>query len=293
MSSSAPPESRAPRALTLAAPPHRNGIEDDARLHRQWALWDIVEGARLWPMWWRQSVNEIRRRYKRTLLGPAWVTVSLIIFAVALSVVWAGLFKMKVTDFLPFLMSGLLPWTLVSSCIGEGCGVLVGGESLMKSRQFPYTSLFYGSVSRNGVIFAHNLVGYFLIAAFCGVHIGWQTALVIPGLVLVLVNCIWIEVVVAVFCLRFRDFQQLVASFLQIATFITPIFWQAGQLTGKRAIIVHGNPLHHMVEIVRQPLLGQVPAIESYIACLATAILGSAAAFYLFASKRHRLAYWF
>jgi ABC-2 type transport system permease protein/lipopolysaccharide transport system permease protein len=101
------------------------------------------------------------------------------------------------------------------------------------------------------------------------------------------------EMVVAVFCLRFRDFQQLVASLLQIAAFVTPIFWNASQLVGKRAIIVHANPLHHMVDILRQPLLGKAPAVESYLVCLATALVGWAFAYWLFASKRHRLAYWF
>jgi ABC-type polysaccharide/polyol phosphate export permease len=277
----------------LAAPPYRNGIEDEKRMRAQWALWDFVEGARLWSMWWRQSSNEVRRRYKRTLLGPAWVTVSLLIFAIVLSFVWAGLFKMQVTEFLPFLLSGLLAWTLVSSCIGEACMVFVAGEALMKARQFPYTSLLYGAVARNAVIFGHNLIGYFLAAAFCGVPFGWKTLLVVPGLILVLMNCIWMEMVVAVFCLRFRDFQQLVASLLQIGAFVTPVFWNANQLTGKRAIIVHANPIHHMVDIVRQPLLGQAPALESYAMCAVTALVGWAFAYWLFASKRHRLAYWF
>jgi ABC-type polysaccharide/polyol phosphate export permease len=280
-----------PRAL--AAPPYRNGIEDDKRVRAQWALWDFVEGARLWHMWWRQSSNEVRRRYKRTLLGPAWVTVSLLIFAVMLSFVWAGLFKMQVTDFLPFLLSGLLPWTLISSCIGEGCAVFLSGEALIKARQFPYTSLLYGAVARNAVIFGHNLIGYVLAAALCGVPIGLNTLFVVPSIILVLVNCVWMEMVVAVFCLRFRDFQQLVASLLQIAAFVTPIFWNASQLVGKRAIIVHANPLHHMVDILRQPLLGKAPAVESYLVCLATALVGWAFAYWLFASKRHRLAYWF
>jgi ABC-type polysaccharide/polyol phosphate export permease len=280
-----------PRAL--AAPPYRNGIEDDKRVRAQWALWDFVEGARLWPMWWRQSSNEVRRRYKRTLLGPAWVTVSLLIFSIMLSFVWAGLFKMQVAEFLPFLLSGLLPWTLVSSCIGEGCGILLGGEGLIKSRQFPYTSLVYAGVARNLVIFSHNLIGYVFAAAFCGIVPSWQMLLLLPGLILVLANCVWMEIVVSVFCLRFRDAQQLVASILQVAAFVTPIFWNPSQLAGKRIIIVHVNPLHHMVDVIRQPLLGHAPALQSYAVCLATAVVGWALAYILFSRKRHRLAYWF
>ena len=280
-----------PRALV--APPYTAGEQDERRVRRQWALWDFVEGAYLWQMWWRQSVNEVRRRYKRTLLGPAWVTVSLLVFTVALSVIWAGLFGMNVREYLPFFLSGMLAWTMVSACIGEGCTVLIAAEGLVKSRQFPYTALIYQVGARNLVIFGHNLVGYVIAAAICGVAPSWHMILVLPSLVLLLLNAIWMALMVAVFCLRFRDFQQLVASFLQIATFITPIFWNPSQIQGKRALIVHMNPLHHMVDIVRQPLLGHLPSLESYAVCLLTALVGWFFAFRLFAGKRHRLAYWY
>jgi len=293
LSRSAQPEIGARPRRALVAPPHRNGIEDEARLRREWAIWDLVEGVRLWPMWWRQSWGEVRRRYKRTLLGPAWVTVSLIIFAVATSFVWAGLFQQQVSQALPFLLSGLLSWALISTCLGDGCSLFTSAEGLIKSRQFPYTSLLYAGVTRNIIILGHNLAGYFLVAAFCGVPVGWQTLLLVPGVVLVVVNCIWMEMVIAVLCIRFRDFQQLVASLLQVAVFVTPIFWQVSQLKGKRAIIAHGNPLHHMVDIIRQPLLGNVPELRSYVICVVTAAVGMLVAFHFYASKRHRLAYWF
>ena len=284
------------RTLLEAAPPNiakEVDQNDERKILSRWALWDLMEGARLWKMWVRQSQNEVRRRYNRTALGPIWVTVSLIIFATVLSFVWAGLWKMKVTEFMPFLLSGLVPWTMISSIIGEACGVIIGGESLIKSRQFPYTSLMYGMLARNLIIFAHNIVGYVIVAALCGVAFGWQILLLLPGLAIVLMNCAWISIVVAIFCLRFRDFQQLVASLLQISVFVTPIFWKANQLQGKRALIVDMNPLHHMVEIMRQPLLGVTPELLSYGVCIVTALIGWFFAYRLFASKRHRLAYWF
>jgi ABC-type polysaccharide/polyol phosphate export permease len=97
----------------------------------------------------------------------------------------------------------------------------------------------------------------------------------------------------AVLCLRFRDFQQMVASILQVMVFVTPVFWQVNQIQGKRAIIIHANPLHHMVEVVRQPLLGAMPSSMSYLVCVGCAVVGWLLAFKLFARKRHRLAYWF
>ena len=257
------------------------------------AAWDFVQGLRRHEIWTRQSINEVRRRYRRTMLGPMWVTVSLIVFAVVLSFVWAGLFQQQVTTFLPFLMSGLVPWGLISVIIGEGTAAFTAGEALMKSRQFPYTTLINIVLARNAIVFAHNLVGYFLIAVVCGVALSWATLLLLPGVALVLLNCGWMCLLVAIFCLRYRDFQQLVASLLMIAVFVTPVFYNANQLQGKRTIIIHANPLHHMVDIVRQPLLGNLPSGVSYAVCIGTAIVGWAVVFWLFARKRGRLPYWF
>lgn len=275
------------------APPHVDPGLDERRQFARWARWDILAGLGLWNMWGRQSWNEVRRRYRRTLLGPMWVTVSLIIFAVAMSFIWASLFKLSVTEFLPFLLSGLLSWGLISGSIGESCTVLLGGEALVKSRQFPYSSLVFVVLARNTVIFGHNLIGYVLIALMCGVSFGWSTLLLIPGTVLVLLNCGWICIAVAIFCLRFRDFPQLIASLLQIAMFVTPVFWNASQLQGKRAVIVDANILHHLIEIIRQPLLGKTAAPLSYLVCAVCAVVGWLFAYWLFARKRHRLAYWF
>jgi ABC-type polysaccharide/polyol phosphate export permease len=279
--------------LLKEPPPYSAPDADEKRMLARWALWDIIEGLRLYEMWLRQSWNEVRRRYRRTLLGPMWVTVSLIIFAVMLSVVWAGLFNTPWRQFLPFLLSGLLPWTLLSSSIAEGCMALAAGEALMKARQFPYTTLVYMVLARNTIVLGHNLVGYFPIAIACGVPLGWQTALLVPGVFLLIANCGWMALLIAIVCLRFRDFQQMVISLLQIAVFITPIFWMANQLKGRRAMIVDYNPLHYMVDLVREPLLGNAPQPVSYYVCLATALVGWWIAFRLLASKRHRLAYWF
>lgn len=247
----------------------------------------------MWKLWWRLSRNEVRRRYRRTLLGPSWVTLSLIIFAIVLSFVWAGLWNQNVRDYLPFLLSGLLPWGMISASLSDATGSFLSGEGLMKSRQFPYTMLLLLVLSRNVLLFGHNLVGYILIALATGVTFGWATLLIIPGFVIVLLNLGWLCLIIAIFCLRFRDFQQLITTFLQVAMFITPVFWSASQLQGKRSIIADGNLLFHMIEIIREPLLNKSPTFLNFTACVGSAVLGWGLAFWMFSRKRHRLAYWF
>lgn len=268
-------------------------IEIDSVNLRRLAWRDLADGIRLWDIWGRLCINEVKRRYRRTLLGPMWVSVSLGIFAIVLAFVWSTLFKQNIPEYLPYLLSGLLPWMMFSSCIGEACSAFIAAEATMKSRQFPYSTLIHAVVARNAVIFGHNLLTYVLVAAVCGVAVTPATLLVIPGFVILIVNLGWMSMLVAILCLRFRDFQQLVTIVLQVVMFITPIFWPVSALVGQRAIIVDVNFLYHLIDLVRSPLLGKAAAMQSYLLCIAVAGTGWLVAYWLLAKKRHRLVFWF
>ena len=93
------------------------------------------------------------------------------------------------------------------------------------------------------------------------------------------------------FCARFRDVGPIVGSIMQIAFFLTPIIWQTDQI-GLNARWLVLNPFYTLLVVVREPLLNQHPGIENWIAlCLWSSLL-CAAAWFLFARTRSRLAFW-
>ena len=256
------------------------------------AIKDLVEGLRLWELWVRLCTSEVRRRYKRTLLGPMWVAISLGAFATALSIVWSALWKQDVQVYLPFVLSGLIPWTMFASSLAESCMAFVSGESSMKARQFPYTILIHVVVGRNAIIFGHNLITYLLAALICTVPLSWYMIMVIPGFLLLVINLSWISLLTAILCLRYRDLQQLVTILLQTAMFITPLFWPPESLGGRAQILVDANVLYHMIDVVRSPLLGKPVALHSYLVTIGLAIVGWVGTLWLYERKRQRLVYW-
>jgi lipopolysaccharide transport system permease protein len=102
----------------------------------------------------------------------------------------------------------------------------------------------------------------------------------------------WIALVLGIFCSRYRDVQQVVASFLQVSMFVTPIMWPPTQLTGRASYLVDYNMLYHYVEIVRDPLMGQPPSGWSWFMVALSIVVGWTFAFSLFARFRRRIAYW-
>lgn len=261
--------------------------------HYDRALSDLHQGITHWRMWARQGWSDVRARYRRTAFGPFWATLSLGIFMVSFSIVWAKLWNMNIRDYLPFISAGMLSWTLVSAIITDGTMTFISAESLIKSMRFPYTVLACAVVWRNAILFLHNLVVYVAIMLVCGVPVTWDTLLVIPGILLICVNGIWVAILIGMVGARYRDLQQLTASILQILMFVTPIFWAPEQLEGRAsAIFVDLNLLLPYIDIVRNPLLGKPSSLLTWQMVILSTVAGWALTLFAFSRYRHRVPYW-
>jgi ABC-type polysaccharide/polyol phosphate export permease len=258
------------------------------------AAQDLIGGLLRTELWGRLGWLDVKRRYRRTMLGPFWTSISLAIYVVCVGIVGAGLWHQNIQEYLPFLVTGMIAWLLVSTMINESCNLLVSGHSLFRNVRFEYSILAYALVWRNFIVFAHNLLVYIIIVGALQPRlIGFTALLALPGIVLVAVNGVWIALLCGMFCLRFRDVIQIIASLLQVAMLITPIFWPPENLTGtRRLFFVETNPLYHMIDLVRAPLLGKVPSAVSYLVVLVVTLLGWTLTYRVFRHFRKRISYW-
>lgn len=248
-----------------------------------------LASARMWTMLARYDVIS---RYRRTAIGPFWQTITLAIFIGSLGLVYSTLFNMEVAKYVPFLTASLLPWMFISSIINEGCTVFVEGEPIIKNTRVPLWMFVFRVTLRNFIVFLHNLPVLVLVLVIFGSPIGWPILLAPVGLALILLNAPWVILILGVVTTRFRDVQQLIAILLQVAFLITPIMWSPALLEGHRQFIADFNPLHHFLEVFREPVLGNIPSRLSYEVVVAATIVGWAGALALFHRYRSRIAYW-
>jgi ABC-type polysaccharide/polyol phosphate export permease len=256
------------------------------------ALADFAEGVGAWRIWGRLAWQEIKRRYRRTTIGPFWTSLSLGIFIGVLGVVWAGLWNQNPKTYLPFLCAGMVAWNFVQANINDGCLVFVSGEPFIKQQACPYSLLAYSMVWRNLILFGHNVVIFVAIAFYAPVNVNAATLLVIPGVILNILNGIWIATILGVVCARYRDVQQVVASVMQISMFVTPIFFTREQLGSKARYFVDYNVLYHYVDIIRAPLLGRAPDPWSWVVVTAALVVGWAGTLWFYSRFRRRVPYW-
>lgn len=271
--------------LIFAAAPHTSPSQIEL------ALLDLVQGARMSYLWGRLGLLDIRQRYRRSVIGPFWLTLSMAAMVGSLGVLYAGLFKVEVSNYLPFMTLGIIVWGLVSGLITDGCISFIGAEGIIKQIDLPLSIHVYRTVWRNFIILGHNVIIFAVVAMVFSIWPGWIGLLALPGLVLLGLNGVWVGMLLGLISARFRDLPQVMTSIVQLAFFFTPILWKP-ELLPDRAWVVDVNPFFHVIELVRAPLLGQFPGVTSWLAVFATTFLGSIVTFVMYCRYRWRIAYW-
>jgi ABC-type polysaccharide/polyol phosphate export permease len=199
--------------------------------------------------------------------------------------------KIDTATFLPYFAVGYIIWTFMSSATIDACNAFLEAERIIKQIKRPFSVYVLRVVWRNFAVFLHTAIIFLPVLIFFNVDTGLAVLLAIPAFALVLVNQVWVSLVMAILNSRFRDVLQMVTTVVQILFFSTPIMYPVDAL-GDAAIIAHANPVHHFIEIVRAPLLGKVPALESWLVACATILVGFLVALLLFRRVERRLVYW-
>jgi ABC-type polysaccharide/polyol phosphate export permease len=237
--------------------------------------------------------QEIATRYHRSRIGPFWLTINKAVLIAVLSFVFGALFGLDTDYFIPFLAIGLIVWAFISAVLGDACLAFSGSATTILHVRMPLFTHVGVMLYRNLLILAHNAVIIPLVLLLMLRPVGVDVLLVIPGLVLLCLNLAWMALILAVVCARFRDVTEIMANALQVLFYLTPIIWTTELLQGRVNIVwIYLNPLYHLLEVVRAPLLGDSVSVVTWLATAAMAVLGWAVALPFFGRYRHRVPYW-
>jgi lipopolysaccharide transport system permease protein len=251
-----------------------------------------IEGAlRSHPQWLYLAVQDVRLRYRRSIIGPWWVTISTGIMIMMLSFLWSKIFGSDIRTYMPFFAIGFIMWGWMSAIVTESASGFEPYQAAIKQIKLPFPSFVLRLSMRHLIVLAHNLVVIFLVLFIIGKGLPWLSLLSIPALILIQLNLVCLSITIMTFCTRFQDMAQVVATLTQIIFFFTPILWQPESLKGK-SYLIEFNPVHHWMEIIRAPLLGSLPSLGSWLWSFGTLLVLMATSFYVMGRYRSRIAFW-
>ena len=261
------------------------------------AAWgDLVAGFAKRELWLHLGWQDIKQRYRRSVLGPFWITIATGVTAIAMGGLYSKLFKLELSEHLPYVTLGLIIWNLINAAILEGADVFIANEGLIKQLPTPLSVHVYRLVWRQVILFGHNIVIFVIIAIVFPKPWSWADLSVIPALGLIVLNCVWVSLCFGILATRYRDISPLLFSLVQLLFFMTPIIWNEATLehqgAGKWAKIVELNPLLHYLDIVRAPLLGADQELRHWVVVLVLTAVGWMFAAIAMKQYRARVPYW-
>lgn len=252
----------------------------------------LAQGAQ-YDRWGTLALMDISLRYRRTVIGPLWITLTLAATIGSVGTVYAALFKQDVSIFLPSFAVGLIVWTLMATTLQEGSNVFVQSGHLIKAVPAPLIVHVLQMLARNVIIFLHHLLLVIVLYLVMPWPLHATMLLAIPGFLILLVALFGGATALGMLCARFRDIASAITSGLQFIFFLTPIIWTADIVHGTAfQWLIAANPFTTLLELVRKPLLSQPVGAEQWLHGLVYAVGSAALALGCYAKYRKRVAYW-
>ncbi len=255
------------------------------------ALADISGGLGLWRLAVALGWLDIRLRYRGSMLGPFWLTISTGVMVASLGFLYSTLFKMDLKSYLPFLALSQVLWGFLGVVVSEACTTFTDAEGVIRSVRMPFFVFSIRTLIRNMIALAHNIVVIVVVFAIFGVWPGWEGLMIIPGLLLWVVDSLMLTLLLGSFCARFRDIQPIVNSIMQIAFFITPVIWKPEQL-GAAAGKLFLNPFFDLLQVVRGPMLGENMTHHVWAGALFYSCVLCVLSWAFFVRARGRVTFW-
>ncbi|WP_456298954.1 galactan export ABC transporter permease subunit Wzm/RfbD [Lolliginicoccus lacisalsi] len=272
-------------------------ITSDSRTMRR-AIADLRIGLAQRELWWVLGWQDIKQRYRRSVIGPFWITIATGVQAVAMGLLYSVLLEVDLRMFLPHVTVGLIVWAMIQGAIIDGAEVFIKNEGLIKFLPSALSVHVYRLTWRLLLFFAHNMLIYLIMIAVFRPPLGWHSLLAFPALVLLVLNVLWVIMFFGILATRYRDIYPILNSLTLLMFFMTPIVWTTEGLINRggeaadRARLVEINPLFHYLEIIRAPMLGNHVDLYHWVIVLGFTVVGWGMTLLAMRNYRARVAYW-
>lgn len=274
---------------SAVAPVHAFDAANPRR--RELAREDLAGGLARWRLAWALARGDITHRYRGSILGPMWLTLSTAVMLGALGFLYAKLFRIDMTDYLPWLTVSLIVWNTLNQTVTDATTSLTGAEGVIRQLPLPYSVHAMRVVLRNAIIAAHNLPLIAVIFLIFGVVPRWTALLAIPGFLLMAIGGFAASIFLGMVCARFRDIPPIISSLMQVAFFVSAVIWKPSQV-GHWEPFLPINPIFAVMEAIRAPIMGETGSLFVWVAAIGWTAILAAVSWAFFVRFRGRIAFW-
>jgi ABC-type polysaccharide/polyol phosphate export permease len=238
--------------------------------------------------------QDIKQSYRRSVFGQLWITIGMAVTIAAIGIVFGTIFGTPVQVFLPYLASGLIIWALMAGIINDGNTAFISAEEMIKQLPLPKIVYVVRVVWRNMIIAGHNIIIFPIVVLIVGGKTNWSIVLWPIGMFVSIFTLSGVAFLFGIVAARYRDLPQIVNAVLTVCFYLTPVLWMKESLGDDELVnaIVTTNPLYHILQVARLPLIGEIPSIDNWAWVFGSAFIFWTAGLFMFKKYEKRIAYW-
>jgi lipopolysaccharide transport system permease protein len=256
------------------------------------AIEEIKAIKKHWLIWYTLGFQDIQLRYRRSALGPLWLTLSTAVMIYSMGFLYGYLFKLDLKTYFPYLATGVICWGLIGSLIKESSNAYTGSEQYIRNQESFYMIFIMRVIFKNFIVFFHNILAFIPIAFIFKTGLGLNFLWIIPGLLILSVNAILWGAVIGILSTRYRDIEQITENFMQVVFFITPIMWMPSLLPERLSWLYQWNPFAQFLMLVRNPLMNQPVTLHAFLMVGLITVIGFGLYVFNMNKYKYKIVFW-
>lgn len=229
---------------------------------------DFITALKLAPALHYIASTDLRARYKRSILGPFWIVLSLGLGSAGLGIIWSVLWGAPLHEMVPSITVGFLIWIFISSSIIEGSICFTANSGTLQNVKLPLSFFPMLSFIRALVNFAHSLLIVVAVLLIYPPVISWVQLMFLVGLIIVIIDLYLLVFLCGFLSTRYRDLQPLITSIIPLLFVLSPVLFKLNQVPDLKWVMLL-NPLTYLITILRDPILGVMPEWYIYLGSIA------------------------
>ncbi len=241
-----------------------------------------------------QSVmRDLRKRYKRSILGYLWSMLNPLLMMIVLTVVFSKMMRSEDIDhYAIFLFAGMIPWTYFSSTVLASLHAIKGNIQIISQIPVPKYLFVLSLAFSNMYTFVISLVPLILISLFMGHPITWHFLLFPICFIPLFFITMGVSLCLAALNVFFEDTEHLTGVVIQAMYFLCPILYPMTMLPPEVVTILEFNPMFSMTIIFKDIFYNnQIPEMHNIIYTLVSSVLVLIAGLVIFNKADKRMIY--
>lgn len=245
--------------------------------------------------WVHLMMSDLRARWRRSFFGIFWSMLQPLGLTILISIVFSRIFKSSIAEYAPYILSGVIIWEYIVLNVTGGALAFVQADAYIKQTKHPLAIYTLRNVLSGMIILALagvSLIGWVLVVMPQNFGWCWLSVLSVFPLMGMIVWP-W-ATIMAYFSARFRDLPHALGLILQAIWFVSPVYFEPSVFrNGNLHVLLDYNPIYHLLQIVRAPLLhGEWPTAANYLWCLGAACVLAVVAIVVGRSSEKRVIFY-